>query len=65
MAKFSDIIGQEQLKEYLQNTIREDRVGHAYVINGEKHAGKEGWSHARHAIPAGRLCPKTIRILSV
>ena len=41
MAKFSDITGQEQLKEYLQNTSREDRVGHAYVINGEKHAGKE------------------------
>lgn len=41
MAKFSDIIGQEQLKEYLQSTIREDHVGHAYIINGEKHAGKE------------------------
>lgn len=41
MAKFTDIIGQEQLKEHLQNAIRTDKVSHAYIIDGEKHAGKE------------------------
>ncbi len=41
MAKFSDIIGQEHIKEHLRGAIREDRVSHAYIINGEKNAGKE------------------------
>lgn len=41
MAKFTDIIGQEQLKEHLRGAIDADKVSHAYIINGEKHAGKE------------------------
>ncbi len=41
MAKFTDIIGQEQLKEHLQNAIRAGKVSHAYIINGERCAGKE------------------------
>ena len=41
MAGFTEIIGQEQLKEQLQNGIRMGKVSHAYIINGEKHAGKE------------------------
>ena len=41
MAGFTDIIGQEQLKEHLQNAIKTGKVSHAYVINGEKCAGKE------------------------
>lgn len=39
--KFSDIVGQQQLKEHLQNAIRLDKVSHAYIINGERNAGKE------------------------
>lgn len=41
MAKFSEIIGQEQIKEHLQNAIKEKKVSHAYIINGERSAGKE------------------------
>lgn len=41
MAKFTDIIGQEQLKEHLQNAIATDKVSHAYIINGERSSGKE------------------------
>lgn len=41
MAKFSDIIGQEQLKEHLQNAIAMNKVSHAYLINGERSSGKE------------------------
>ena len=41
VAKFTDIIGQEQLKEHLRGAIDADKVSHAYIINGEKHAGKE------------------------
>ncbi len=41
MAKFSDIVGQEQLKEHLQNAIELNKVSHAYIINGERNSGKE------------------------
>lgn len=41
MANFTDIIGQEQLKEHLQNAIATKKVSHAYIINGERSSGKE------------------------
>lgn len=41
MAAFRDIIGQEQIKEHLQNAISAGKVSHAYLINGEKSSGKE------------------------
>jgi len=41
MARFEDIIGQEQIKEHLQNALSTKKVSHAYIINGEKFAGKE------------------------
>lgn len=41
MARFQDIIGQEQIKEHLQNAIAAKKVSHAYIINGEKSSGKE------------------------
>ena len=41
MAKFTDIIGQEQLKEHLQSAISMNKVSHAYIINGERNSGKE------------------------
>lgn len=41
MATFQDIVGQEQLKEHLQNALATKKISHAYIINGEKAAGKE------------------------
>lgn len=41
MSRFKDIVGQEQLKEHLQNSIRLNKVSHAYIINGERSSGKE------------------------
>ena len=41
MASFKDIIGQENIKEHMQNAIRMDKVSHAYIIQGELGAGKE------------------------
>jgi len=41
MAKFQDIIGQEQIKEHLRNALSSGKVSHAYIINGEKSSGKE------------------------
>ena len=41
MADFRDIIGQEQIKEHLQNALEAKKVSHAYIINGERSSGKE------------------------
>ncbi len=41
MAGFHDIVGQEQIKEHLQNALTGKKVSHAYIINGEKFSGKE------------------------
>ena len=41
MSRFTDIVGQEQLKEHLENAIKTNKVSHAYIINGERSSGKE------------------------
>lgn len=41
MAGFQDIIGQEQIREHLENTLKTGKVSHAYIFNGEKGSGKE------------------------
>lgn len=41
MSKFIEVVGQEQLKEHLKDAIRLNKVSHAYIINGERNAGKE------------------------
>lgn len=41
MRRFADIVGQEHLREHLESAIKMDKVSHAYIINGEKNAGKE------------------------
>ena len=41
MAGFQDIIGQEQIKEHLQNALSMGKISHAYIITGEKSSGKE------------------------
>lgn len=45
MAKFSDIIGQEAIKDYFKNAIGRNKVSHAYIINGERSSGKEFIAH--------------------
>ncbi len=41
MAKFQDIIGQEQIRGHLQTALKTRRISHAYIINGDRNAGKE------------------------
>ena len=41
MIGFHNIIGQEQMKEHLQNALQMNKVSHAYIIHGEKSSGKE------------------------
>lgn len=41
MAHFSDIIGQEMIKEHMINSLEKGQVSHAYIISGERYCGKE------------------------
>lgn len=41
MAGFSDIIGQEQIKEHFRKSLETGKISHAYIISGERAAGKE------------------------
>ena len=41
MPNFSDIYGQDMIKEHLKNAIKTGSVSHAYIINGERYSGKE------------------------
>ncbi len=46
MAKFEDIIGQQQIKSHLQSAIRRDDISHAYIISGESGSGKKALTEA-------------------
>ena len=41
MIRFYSIIGQEQIKEHMQNALQMQKISHAYIIHGEKSTGKE------------------------
>ena len=41
MAKFDDIIGQDKIKEYFKAVISNNKISHAYLIQGEQGCGKE------------------------
>ena len=40
MPGFQDVIGQEPIKEHLQNAVRSGHVSHAYMLQGEPESGK-------------------------
>ena len=37
---FEDVIGQEHITQTLQNAIKGDRLGHAYLFSGARGVGK-------------------------
>ncbi|MCR4675105.1 MAG: DNA polymerase III subunit delta [Lachnospiraceae bacterium] len=37
---FREIIGQDHIKNHMQKSLREGKISHAYIINGEKESGK-------------------------
>ncbi len=41
MRNFQNVIGQEHIKEHLQNAISQKKISHAYIIHGERFSGKE------------------------
>lgn len=52
--KFQDVVGQEHVTRSLQNAIKNDRVGHAYILTGTRGIGKTS---------VARLFAKSLRCL--
>lgn len=79
MSGFKDVVGHSEIIQYIQNAVTEDKVSHAYILNGEKGSGKKmlaglfaqtlqcekaEQNRAMSAIRASRQSAAIIRILS-
>lgn len=40
MGGFKDVIGHNEIIEYIQNAVKMDKVSHAYIMNGQKGSGR-------------------------
>ena len=40
MAQFKDIVGHEQIIEHLKNSVKMEKVSHAYILDGPPKSGK-------------------------
>lgn len=40
MNRFADIVGQDEIRDHLQDAIKSGRISHAYILDGPKDAGK-------------------------
>ena len=41
MGTFKDVVGHKDIIKYIQSAVKEDKVSHAYILNGEKGSGKK------------------------
>lgn len=41
MGSFKDVVGHKDIIRYIQSAVKEDKVSHAYIINGERGSGKK------------------------
>ena len=80
MGSFKDVVGHKDILKYISSAVENNRVSHAYILNGERGSGKRMLANlfattllcesgnsnlAGNVIPAGRQRAETIRILSV
>ena len=67
MASFKDVVGHKDIIKYIHNAVEENKVSHAYILNGERGSGKKMLANlfaTMCAIPASRQKAATTRILS-
>ena len=41
MPGFKDVVGHKDIIQYIQNAVTQDKVSHAYILNGERGSGKK------------------------
>lgn len=40
MGSFKDVVGHKDILKYISNAVENNRVSHAYILNGERGSGK-------------------------
>ena len=62
MGSFKDVVGHKNIIGYIRSAVREDKVSHAYIMNGARGSGKKtDRIRAANATHAGRWTQGTIR----
>lgn len=41
MGSFKDVVGHKDIIQYIHNAVQENKVSHAYILNGERGSGKK------------------------
>ena len=41
MSGFKDVVGHKDIIQYIQTAVKQDKVSHAYILNGERGSGKK------------------------
>lgn len=41
MSGFKDVVGHRDIIQYIQNAVKQDKVSHAYILNGARGSGKK------------------------
>ena len=71
MGSFKDVVGHKDILKYISSAVENNRVSHAYILNGERGSGKKmlanlfAMNRVENVIPASRQRVAIIRTLSV
>ena len=75
MGSFKDVVGHKDILKYISSAVENNRVSHAYILNGERGSGKKMLANlfamtllcetGDNVIPASRQRVAIIRTLSV
>ena len=41
MSGFKDVVGHKDIIQYIKHNVEQDKVSHAYILNGAKGSGKK------------------------
>ena len=48
MGSFKDVVGHKDILKYISNAVENNRVSHAYILNGERGSGKRMLANLSH-----------------
>ena len=48
MGSFKDVVGHKDILKYISSAVENNRVSHAYILNGERGSGKRMLANLFH-----------------
>ena len=48
MGSFKDVVGHKDILKYISSAVENNRVSHAYILNGERGSGKDAGESVRN-----------------